>query len=315
MKLVFFGSPAFAVPSLRALAGAGHEVGLVVSQPDRPAGRGRQTASPPVVLAARELGLQVWQTSTLKGSEAEARLRAVGADGMALAAFAAIVPRTILDLTPPGILNVHPSLLPRWRGASPIQSALLAGDAQTGVSIIRLTARMDAGPILLQRGGPIEPEDDYLTLEPLLAELGAQLLVQAFAGLADGSITPTDQDESLATYCGKIEREDARLDWSQPATALWNKVRAYRGWPQAYTLLQGQTLKVLKATPLDLPPIAGPGFLLRLPDGSAAGMCGAGALRLDEVVPAGGKPQPGAAFLRGRPTLIGARFDVDGGLS
>ena len=246
MRLVFLGSPAFAVPSVEAVRAAGHEIGLVVTQPDRPAGRGQKSTPVPVAAYAREHGLPLWQTSSLRGPEAEERLRAVHAAGMALAAFAALVPGNILRLTPGGILNVHPSLLPRWRGAAPIQSALLAGETETGVSIIQLVAALDAGPMLLQERISILPSDDYLSLEPRLAELGARLLVRALAEQP----TPRAQDDSLATYSKRIAREDAQIDWSQPAQAIWNQVRAYRGWPQAFTTFGGQQLKVLRAWPI-----------------------------------------------------------------
>ena len=246
MRLVFLGSPAFAVPSLAALVAEGHDVGLVVTQPDRPAGRGQKTTPPAVAAYARERGLPLWQTASLRGAEAEERLAAVGADAMALAAFAALVPRNILELTPGGILNVHPSLLPRWRGAAPIQAALLAGDLETGVSIIRLVSALDAGPILLQERTPVGPEDDFVSLEPRLARLGADLLVRALAEKPE----PQPQDDGLATFCRRIEREDARIDWGQPAETIWRQVRAYRGWPQAFTFLDGRLLKILRATPL-----------------------------------------------------------------
>src|SRR5207253_7061272 len=194
VRLVFLGSAAFAVPSLAALVAEGHDVGLVVTQPDRPAGRGQRTTPPAVAAYARERGLPLWQTASLRGAEAEARLAGVGADAMALAAFAALVPANILHLTPGGILNVHPSLLPRWRGAAPIQAALLAGEPETGVSIMRLVQAMDAGPILLQERVPIAESDDYLTLEPRLAALGARLLVRALAEQPP----PHAQDETRA---------------------------------------------------------------------------------------------------------------------
>ncbi len=307
VRLVFLGSPSFAVPSLETLLDAGHEVALVVTQPDRPAGRGRRVAAPPVAQCARARGLPVWQTSLLKGAEAEARLRAVRPDAMALAAFAALVPRNLLDLAPLGVLNVHPSLLPRWRGASPIQAALLAGDDVTGVTIIRLVAALDAGPILKQARVPIAPEDDYLTLEPRLAALGARLLLRALEGAARGEIEPRPQDDGQATYCQRIEPGDGRIDWSQPAEAIWRQVRAYRGWPQAHTTWEGRTLKVLRAAPvpgLD----ALPGVVVSLPDGALAVGTGAGGLRLDEVTPEGRRPQSGAALARGHPGIVGARL-------
>ncbi len=307
LRIVFFGSPSFALPSLEALREAGHEVVLVVTQPDRPAGRGRRLTPPPVARYAQEHGLPLWQTPTLKGLEAEERLRATNADAMALAAFAALVPRNLLDLAPTGILNVHPSLLPRWRGAAPIQAALLAGDRTTGVSIIRLVEAMDAGPVLLQETVPIEPQDDYLTLERRLAHLGGRMLVQALEGAAVGSLAGAVQDDAAATYCRRIERQDARIDWSLPAERIWNQVRAYRGWPQAVTTWKGQTLKVLRASPIEGGD--GPaGTVAALADGAPVVATGRGGLRLDEVTPEGKRPQTGAELLRGHPDLAGSRL-------
>jgi methionyl-tRNA formyltransferase len=299
VRLVFLGSPAFAVPSVEAVQAAGHEVSLVVTQPDRPAGRGRKSTPSPVAVYAREHGLEVWQTSSLKGPEAEERLRAVGADAMALAAFAALVPSNILRLSPGGILNVHPSLLPRWRGAAPIQATLLAGETATGVSIIRLVQAMDAGPILLQERIPIAPADDYLSLEPRLAELGARLLVRALAEHPE----PQPQDDTLATYCKRIERDDARIDWSQPAESIWNQIRAYRAWPQAFTTFQGRQLKVLRAWPM-----AGSGRpgSVAVENGAPTVATGSGLLRLNEVQLEGKRAQSGAEFLRGYARLVGA---------
>jgi methionyl-tRNA formyltransferase len=255
-----------------------------------------------VAVYAHEHGLPVWQTSSLKGPEAEARLREIGADAMALAAFAALVPTNLLDLTPGGILNVHPSLLPRWRGAAPIQSALLAGDTHTGVSIIRLVQTMDAGPILLQETLPIAPQDDYLSLEPRLAALGARLLVRAFA--EQPSQRP--QDESAASYSRRISRDDARIDWSQPAEAIWCQVRAYRSWPQAFTTFDGRVLKILRAWPLQgSDQLVG---AVTMADSTPVVGTGNGRLRLDEVVLEGRRAQSGEEFVRGYPRLVGARL-------
>jgi methionyl-tRNA formyltransferase len=306
VRLVFLGSPAFALPSLEALRSAGHEIGLVVTQPDRPAGRGRKSTPPPVAVYAAEQGLPLWQTSSLRGLEAEPRLRAVGAEAMALAAFAALVPGNILELARGGILNVHPSLLPRWRGAAPIQAALLAGDTETGVSIIRLVQALDAGPILLRERLPISPLDDYVSLEPRLAALGAQLLVRAFAERP----APRVQDETGATFAPRITRGDARIDWSQPSRAIWNQVRAYRGWPQAFTTWQGRQLKVLQAAPMTPETTAGvsqPGSVLSV-GGVPVVITGSGILRLNEVVLEGRRPQSGEEFLRGYPRFVGAHL-------
>jgi methionyl-tRNA formyltransferase len=299
VRLVFLGSPAFALPSLQALRDAGHAVALVVTQPDRPAGRGQQTTPPPVAAYARQHGLPLWQTRSLRGPEAEARLGAVQADAMALAAFAALVPANILGLTPGGILNVHPSLLPRWRGAAPIQAALLAGDPETGVSIIRLVEAMDAGPIFVQERVPVTPEDDFLSLEPRLASVGARLLVQVFAEWP----TPWPQEDAQATYCRRIEREDARIDWSQPSEQIWRQVRAYRGWPQAFTFFSGRLLKVLRTTPLGGDGEPG---TVSVEQGAPMVATGAGWLRLDELVLEGRRAQTGAEFLRGYPKVVGA---------
>jgi methionyl-tRNA formyltransferase len=250
-----------------------------------------------VAAYAREHDLPLWQTSSLRGPEVEERLAEVNADGMALAAFAALVPNNILELTPGGILNVHPSVLPRWRGAAPIQAALLAGDSGTGVSIIRLVQAMDAGPILLQELVPIAPEDDYLTLEPRLAAIGARLLISALRNRP----TAVSQDERHATYCQRIARDDARIDWSTPVESIWNQVRAYRGWPQAFTSFEGRQLKILRAWPADGPP-ASPGTVqvaLGVPLVAAADQW----LRLDEVQLEGRRAVSGAELLRGYPGL------------
>jgi methionyl-tRNA formyltransferase len=223
---------------------------------------------------------------------------------MALTAFAALVPSNILSLTPGGILNVHPSLLPRWRGAAPIQSALLAGDTETGVSIIQLVAALDAGPILLQERLAISVDDDYLSLEPRLATLGARLLVRALAEQP----TPWAQDDSRATYSKRISREDAQIDWSQPAETIWNQVRAYRGWPQAFTTFGGQQLKVLRAGPVNEGESPQQTGVVTLQEGSPVVATGRGKLRLDEVQLEGKRAQSGNEFLRGYPRLVGARL-------
>ncbi len=240
------------------------------------------------------------------------RLRALSVDAMALAAFAALVPANLLALTPAGILNVHPSLLPRWRGAAPIQSALLAGDAQTGVSIMRLVEALDAGPVLLQQRLPIAAEDDYLTLEDQLSRVGAELLLAALDQVARAEDLARPQDDALATYSQRIERDDARIDWRQPAETIWRQVRAYRGWPQAFTTWQATSLKLLRAAPeAEAGPAAAappgtvlPGPLLRVATGSRA-------LRVDELVLAGRRPQSGAEFLHGYPHAVGSRLGQD----
>ena len=221
---------------------------------------------------------------------------------MALAAFAAMVPANVLGLTRQGILNVHPSLLPRWRGASPIQAALLAGDQGTGVTIMRLVEALDAGPVLMQQLVPIAPEDDYVTLEPRLAAIGARMLVRSI----DENPTPVPQDDAQATYCQRIQREDARIQWTDSAEAIWNKIRAYRGWPQAFTSFEGRQLKILRAWPADGPQ-AEPGavhVMLGVPLVAAADKW----LRLDEVQLEGRRAISGADLLRGYPGFGSAKL-------
>jgi methionyl-tRNA formyltransferase len=317
VRLVFLGSPAFALPSLEALDAAGHEVALVVTQPDRPAGRGQKTTPPPVAVYAREHGLPLWQTTSLRGAEAEARLREVQPEAMALAAFAALVPNNVLGIAPRGILNVHPSLLPRWRGAAPIQAALLAGDTETGVSIIRLVAALDAGPMFAQERLAIAPSDDYVSLESHLSAVGARLLVRVLNEWPEAR----EQDDAAATYCRKIERDDARIDWAQPSEVIWRQVRAYRGWPQAFTLFGDRHLKVLRATPLGGERAHGPDVpgreeasetlepgMVTLHAGIPVVATGRGALRLDEVQLEGKRAMTGAELARGYPSLNGTKL-------
>jgi methionyl-tRNA formyltransferase len=221
---------------------------------------------------------------------------------MALAAFAALVPKNVLEMAPHGILNVHPSVLPRWRGAAPIQAALLAGDRGTGVTIMRLVEALDAGPILMQELVPIAPEDDYVTLEPRLAAIGARMLVRAIRE----NPAPVPQDDSQATYCRRIQREDARIDWSQPAESIWNQVRAYRGWPQAFTTFEGRQLKVVRAWPAEGLP-AQPGAV-HIVLGVPLVATGKGWLRLDEVQLEGRRAISGADLLRGYPDFASAKL-------
>jgi methionyl-tRNA formyltransferase len=247
--------------------------------------------------------LPIWQTSSLRGQEAQDRLTAVGAEAMVLAAFAALVPSNVLGLAPRGILNVHPSLLPRWRGAAPIQAALRAGEPETGVSIIQLVKALDAGPIFLQERLPIGTDDDYLSLEPRLAALGARLLVRTLAEQPQ----PVPQDEAGVTLAPRIARDDARIDWSSAAHAIRNQVRAYRAWPQAFTTWDGRQLKVLRAGALPHEAGAAPGQVSVI-DGVPVVATGAGRLRLDEVQLEGKRALSGAAFLRGYAAFEGANL-------
>lgn len=313
MRIIFMGSPRFAVPALDALVSAGCDVALVVSQPDRPAGRGRQVRPPAVAAVARELGLPLIQPESLKPAEAVDRLNQVRAELIVVAAYGLILPSTVLALVDQRAANVHPSLLPRNRGATPIQAALVAGDPETGVTIMQMVARMDAGPIIAQRTTPISPSDDTPSLEPRLAHMGAELLVEILEPWAQGRLQPIPQQESLATYCPRLTREAAELNWHEAATAIWRTVRAYRGWPDAYTFWDGRLLKVLGAEPLpEAPGGLPPGstfahhanFSTRWP----AVVCGEGALLLRLVMMEGKRATPGDAFLRGYPRFVEAKL-------
>lgn len=323
LRLVFMGSPAFAVPSLEGLLEAGHTIALVLAQPDRPAGRGRQPTPPPVAAFARERGLPLFQPPSLKPPEAFARVREAAPDAIVVAAYGLILRREVLDLPPLGCLNVHASLLPRHRGAAPIPAAILAGDAETGVCIMRMEAGLDTGPVLACRSTPIAPSDDTPALTERLARLGRDLLVETLPRWAAGGLVPTPQDERLATYAPKIQREDARLDWTRPAEQLWRQVRAYRGWPDAFTTWQGKQLKVLAARPIarssvapsELPALAGlpPGRVVLVPDGSAqrpAVVTGDGLLVLEIVALEGKRPADAADVVRGYRALVGADLGI-----
>ncbi|MFN8636358.1 MAG: methionyl-tRNA formyltransferase [Chloroflexota bacterium] len=337
LRIVFMGSPAFAVPALDGLCAAGHEVALVLAQPDRPAGRGRQPTPPPVAAFARERGLPLFQPPSLKPPEAFAVVREVAPDVIVVAAYGLILRREVLDLPPLGCLNVHASLLPRHRGASPISAAILAGDDETGVCLMRMEVGLDTGPVLARRATPIGPTDDTPTLTDRLAQLGRDVLVETLPRWAAGEIEAVPQDDALATYAPKIAREDARLDWSLPATDLDRRVRAYRGWPDAFTSWQGKQLKILAARPGEAPPpdplpIAmergrqaaeaplprtgeglgrglPPGRVVLVSDGGVqrpAVTTGDGFLLLDTVALEGKRPSDALDFVRGYRAFVGS---------
>ncbi|WP_299024866.1 methionyl-tRNA formyltransferase [uncultured Thermanaerothrix sp.] len=296
LRVVFMGSPDFALPALRELA-AHYSVVGVVTQPDRPAGRGQKLTPPPVKVLAQSLGLPIIQPERLRQPEALAQLQAWQPDLIVVAAFGQILRQDVLDLPPYGCINVHASLLPRWRGAAPIQAALLHGDVETGVTIMKMDAGVDTGPILSQRREPIREDDNAGTLSQRLAELGAQLLIETLPEYIAGRLVPQPQDERLATYAPMLKKEDGRLDCQQPAEVLVRKVRAFTPWPGAFLEFRGAPLKVLRAHKVDITALQ-PGQRGILDNCPAIGTV-AGSLVLDEVQPAGKRPMAGADFLRG----------------
>lgn len=295
-RIVFMGSPEFSIPSLRALVER-YEVVGVVTQPDRPAGRGRAVTPPPIKQLAKELGLNLIQPRRMSDADAMEQLHIWNPDVIVVAAFGQILRSEVLDLPPHGCLNVHGSLLPRWRGAAPINAAILHGDKETGITIMRLDPGVDTGPLISQRSIEIYPTDTASTLSSRLAVIGAELLIDTIPGYMCGDIKPQPQDESLATYAPMLKKEDGLLDFDHPAEELARKVRAYNPWPSAFTLWQGQVLKVHKAHAEENTQ-AGPGETVvygKLPAfGTTRGL-----LVLDEVQPAGRKVMSGEVFLRG----------------
>ena len=296
VRIVFMGSPDFAVPVLRRLTEAYPVIG-VITQPDRPAGRGQTLASPPVKILAQSLSLPVIQPNRLKEPEAQVQLAAWAPDLIVVAAFGQILRQNVLDLPPHGCVNVHASLLPRWRGASPIQAAIRTGDAQTGVSIMRMDAGVDTGPVLAQSAIPILPEDTAGALSDRLAQLGADLLIETLPAYLNGKIIPQPQDDALAVYAPMIQKENGLLDFSRPAVELERQVRAYQPWPGAYTFWADAVLKIQRASvhPADHLTPGQRGTVAGFPAIGTA----LGCLLLLELQPAGKRPMPGDVFLRG----------------
>lgn len=304
MRIIFAGTPPFAATALHALAEAGHDIVLVLTQPDRPAGRGMKLAPSAVKQAALALGLPVSQPPSLKTPEAQAELRAADADIMVVAAYGLILPQAVLDLPRFGCLNIHASLLPRWRGAAPIQRAILAGDTETGITIMQMDAGLDTGTMLTTTVVPIRDSDTAASLHDVLAEAGASAIVAALANYA--ALVPVAQDDAQATYAAKLTKDEAQLNWGDSAEELVRAVRAYNPAPGAWTRLDGASLKIWKAQTCAGSGKAGE--VLRAEADRLIVACGVGALALQEIQPAGSKRMMVAAFLAGRSLLPGARF-------
>lgn len=312
MVVVFAGTAEFAVPSLRALAAGPHRVAAVWTRPDRPAGRGRRMAASPVKSAALELGLALEQPAGLRGADARARLAAYRPDVVAVAAYGLLLPPDVLALPAAGCINVHASLLPRWRGAAPVQRALLAGDAETGVSIMQMDEGLDTGAVLLARSLPIAPGDTAGALTARLARLGAQALGEALAGLERGALAPRPQDDAAATLAPRVRKEEAVIDWREDARRLERMVRAFDPWPVACTFADGVRLRVLgaEALPGGRPPRSAPppGTVLAAGAGGIEVQAGAGRLRLLRLQRPGGRAMSAREFLNGRLLAPGQRL-------
>lgn len=304
LRLAFMGTPDFSVGILDALVAAGHEVVCVYSQPPRPAGRGQQLQASPVHRRADALGIPVRTPKSLRKPEEQAEFAALGLDCAIVAAYGLILPQAILDAPRLGCVNVHASLLPRWRGAAPIQRSILAGDGETGVTIMQMDAGLDTGAMLLKDTLPITPRMNAADLHDALAAMGARLMVQALPGIADGSLTPVPQPEAGVTYAAKLSKEEGRLDLTGSAADLDRQVRGLTPWPGTWIdLANGEKLKVLEAQPVEGD--GAPGTLL---DAGPTLACGQGGLRLLRVQRPGKGPVDGASFLRGYPHRIGEKL-------
>jgi methionyl-tRNA formyltransferase len=305
MRIVFMGAPQFAVPALERLISGEHNLVAVYTQPDRPAGRGRLPSFPPIKRTALEHGLEVRQVARFAEADAVASLTELSPDVIVVAAFGQILPRRVLDVPPFGCINLHPSLLPRHRGPTPIPSSILAGDEWTGVSIMLLDEGVDSGPILAQRRVLITPQDTTDSLTDKLSQVSAQLMDETLPRWLSRSLTPQLQPEEGATFTKLISKGDGNIDWQSPAVHIERMVRAYYPWPGCYTTWRGKMLKIVLAAP-----ITGykgePGRVLALPHGEVGVQCGEGILRLQRLQLEGKREMAADDFLRGQRDFVGS---------
>jgi methionyl-tRNA formyltransferase len=306
-RIVFMGTPSFAVPALRVLLEEGYEIAAVVTQPDRPAGRSGRPRASPVKDLALQHGLPIWQPASLRPPEAVAHLSEFAPDVIVVAAYGQILKKDVLDLPPHACLNLHASLLPRHRGSAPVAAAILAGDGETGVSLMRMDEGMDTGPLLGQVVVPLTGQERRGELTALLAEVGAGLLQRLLPAWLSGQITPQPQDESRATYNRLLRRDDGEIEWSQPARQIERMMRAHDPWPGIYSFLRGRRLRIWKATVLPGPADKPPGTMV-LEGRDLVVTTGEDHLRLEEVQLEGKRRLPMADFLRGQRDLGGVRL-------
>lgn len=308
MRVVFLGSGAFAIPSFEALIDAGHDVVALVTQPDREKGRGRSLAPPPLKPVAEARGIPVHQPRRVREPAALERLRALAPELQVVVAYGQILPRSVIEVPPRGTVNVHGSLLPKYRGAAPIQWAIVNGERETGVTTMLIDEGLDTGPTLLSRSLPIGAEETAADLEPRLARLGAEVLVETLNGLGAGTLQPVPQDHARATLAPIIKKEDGRIDWSQPADVLARRVRGFHPWPGTFATWRGQPLKVLRARP-EAGATATPGEIVETGRDGLLVACGQGTrLRLLEVQPESRRAMSAADFAAGARLAPGARF-------
>ncbi|GBG13807.1 methionyl-tRNA formyltransferase [Novimethylophilus kurashikiensis] len=305
MKLIYAGTPEFAVPALAKLIAAGHEVALVLTQPDRPAGRGMKLKASPVKELALQHGIQVFQPETLKPEDVQARISSLNADAMIVAAYGLIIPKTVLDMPKLGCFNIHASLLPRWRGAAPIQRSILANDAETGVTIMRVVPALDAGAMLKKVAVPITENDTAQTLHNTLSEVGGALMVEVLAEL--DHLEAEEQDESQVTYAAKLLKTEAPINWHQSADELARQVRAFNPFPVAQAVMKDEAWRIWFARVTQGSGL--PGEVIAVNDGIVVA-CGTGALRIEELQKPGGKRMSWKDFIGGAQLKPGDRFET-----
>ncbi len=310
LSVAFFGTPAFAVPTLDALHRSAHRVAVVVTQPDRPRARGQRVTPSPVKAYAEAHGLPVLQPTRLRDDDVMGALEATGAEIGVVAAYGKILPQRLLDWPSRGVINVHASLLPRWRGAAPIHRAVIAGDAVTGVTIMRVVAALDAGPMIDRVETPIGSDETSETLEGRLATLGAELLVKVMDRLALGPVEETPQDDALATYAVRLERRESQVDWARPAVDIHNQIRGLQPWPLAAVLFHGRRVllrqsQVVHDQVLDVEP----GVVSHVEPDAIEVAAQPGAVRILRLQAEGRPAVDARAFLNGHPVRVGDRFD------
>jgi methionyl-tRNA formyltransferase len=306
MRLIYMGTPQFAVEPLRALVAAGHDIAGVVTRTDKPAGRGRTLAAPPVKLAAQELGITVFQPKRVREPEFIEILRKRGPEAVVVAAYGQILPKEILTLPKFGCINIHASLLPAYRGAAPINWAIIRGERETGITIMLMDEGMDTGAILMQENIPIGPEDTAGALTTKLSSLGAKLIIRALPLLASGKLTPVFQDGTKATMAPLLRKGDGLIDWDLSAREIHNRVRGLSPWPGAYSYLDGKMVKIITTGVLD--GTGEPGLLYEREKNTLVAGTGSGLLRILSVQPEGKKPMAAGEFMRGHRGIAGKKF-------
>ncbi len=308
--IIFLGTPEFAVPALNALHRSRHRIKLVVTQPDRPKGRGRKLEAPPVRKAAEALSYPVIQPTALKAEAFLAMIAELKPDFLCVVAYGRLLPEKLLQIPRLGALNIHPSLLPKYRGPAPIQWAIINGESATGVTIMRLDAGMDSGDILLTEKEPIHPQDTAATLHDRLAGCGAELLITTMDQVMDGRLKPVPQDHSQATLAPMLKKSDGLIDWNLPAQRIDSLVRGLSPWPGAFTFFQGARLKIFSVRAINMAPAAAPGTIIAGFQDELRVAAGAGAVSILEIQSASGRRLPIDQFLRGFTFPTGARFDA-----